>query len=248
MKMREMCLEFALSPSLCNVIFDVMRGQDSDQKLLQKLLSDRKDLFSSLRRSIRSVSVLRAMERVPREAFVPTGERPDSYLDLPLAIGEGQTISQPYIVALITEALRLQPADRVLEVGAGSGYQAAVLAKLVPDGKVVTVELVRSLAQRARDTLNDLDYENIVVEDATDTLGCPWRGPYDAIVVSAAAPTLSPTLIAQLAVGGRMVVPVGDRDRQELVCVLRTGEGVSLRMLGACRFVPLIGREAFPAS
>jgi protein-L-isoaspartate(D-aspartate) O-methyltransferase len=188
------------------------------------------------------------MERVPREAFVPTGERHNSYLDLPLTIGEGQTISQPYIVALITEALRLQLADRVLEVGAGSGYQAAVLAELVPDGNVVAVELVRSLAQRARDTLDALDYKNIVVEDASESLGCSWRGPYDAIVVSAAAPTLSPTLTAQLAVGGRMVVPVGDRDKQELVCVLRTGEGISLRMLGPCRFVPLIGREAFPAS
>jgi len=246
--MRKMCLGSALLLTLCNVIFRVMREQESDQKLLQKLLSDRKDLFSSLRRSIRSVSVLRAMERVPREAFVPTNERPNSYLDLPLAIGEGQTISQPYIVALITDALRLQPADRVLEVGAGSGYQAAVLAELVPDGKVVAVELVRSLAQRARDTLDDLDYKNIVIEDATETLGCPSRGPYDAIVVSAAAPALSPALIAQLAVGGRMLVPVGDRDKQELVCVLRTGEGISLRMLGPCRFVPLIGQGAFPDS
>ena len=243
-----MCLESVLLLTLCNVIFEVMPEQKSDQKLQQKLLADRKELFSSLRRSIRSASVLRAMERVPREAFVPTGERHNSYLDLPLTIGEGQTISQPYIVALITEALCLQLADRVLEVGAGSGYQAAVLAELVPDGNVVAVELVRSLAQRARDTLDDLDYKNIVVEDASESLGCSWRGPYDAIVVSAAAPTLSPTLTAQLAVGGRMVVPVGDRDKQELVCVLRTGEGISLRMLGPCRFVPLIGREAFPAS
>ncbi len=230
--------------ALCNVIFELMQ----EQKLDKKLFSDRKALFSKLRNSIRSGSVLRAMERVPREAFVPTGERPMAYLDIPLAIGDGQTISQPYIVALITEALRLQPADRVLEVGAGSGYQAAVLAELVPEGRVVTVELVRSLAQRARDTLDDLDYKNIAVEDATETLGCPWRGPYDAIVVSAAAPSLSSALINQLAVGGRMVVPVGDRRQQELVCVLRTGEGVSLRMLGPCRFVPLIGREAFPTS
>ena len=214
----------------------------------QKLLSDRKILFSSLRRNIRSGPVLRAMERVPREAFVPTSERPMAYLDVPLAIGDGQTISQPFIVALITEALRLQPSDRVLEVGGGSGYQAAVLAELVPEGKVVTVELVPNLAQRARNTLDDLDYKNIVVEDAGETLGCPWRGPYDAIVVSAAAPNLPSALISQLAVGGRMVVPVGNRDQQELVCVLRTGEGVSLRMLGPCRFVPLIGREAFPTS
>jgi len=214
----------------------------------KKLQSDRRALFISLRRFIRSQAVLKAMERVPRELFVPIAERAKAYMDIALAIGEGQTISQPYIVALITEALRLQPTDRVLEVGAGSGYQAAVLAELVPDSKIVTVELVRSLAQRARETLDRNGYMNVIVEDATEILGCPERGPYEAIVVSAAVPSLSPSLIAQLTVGGRMVVPVGDLDRQELVCVLRTGEGVSLRMLGPCRFVPLLGREAFPTS
>jgi len=220
----------------------------AEQESGKKLLSDRRELFISLRRSIRSQAVLKAMERVPRELFVPVAERSYAYLNMPLPIGEGQTISQPYIVALMTEALRLQPTDRVLEVGAGSGYQAAVLAELVPEGSVVTVELIRSLAQRARETLEDLDYKNVVVEYATETLGCPARGPYDAIIVSAAAPGLAPSLIGQLAVGGRMVVPIGDRDQQELVCVLRTSEGVSLRMLGPCRFVPLIGREAFPTS
>ena len=214
----------------------------------KKLLSDRKALFSSLRRKIRSVPVVRAMERVPREEFVSARDRPRAYRDEPLSIGEDQTISQPYIVALITEALRLQPTDWVLELGTGSGYQAAVLAELVPDGNVVTVELVPSLAQQARETLAGLGYGNIVVEESTGTLGCPRLGPYDAIVVSAAAPTLSPTLLSQLALGGRLVVPVGSRDQQELVCALRTGEGISLRMLGPCRFVPLIGHDAFPAS
>ena len=221
-----------------------MLDHDSDKKLL----SDRKALFSSLRRKIRSVPVVRAMERVPREEFVSVWERPRAYRDEPLSIGEGQTISQPYIVALITEALRLQPTDRVLELGAGSGYQAAVLAELVTDGNVVTVELVPSLAQQARETLAGLGYRNIVVEEYTGSLGCPRLGPYDAIVVSAAAPTLSPTLLSQLALGGRLVVPVGSRDQQELVCALRTGEGISLRMLGPCRFVPLIGHDAFSAS
>lgn len=220
----------------------------TERELEKKLNSDRKELFSSLRRRIRSESVIQAMLRVPREMFVPSGERHLAYLDTPVPIGEGQTISQPYIVALITETLRLEPSDNVLEVGAGSGYQAAVLAELVPKGKVVTVEVVQRLAERARDTLCDLGYKNIVVEDAADSLGCPERGPYDAIVVSAAAPCLSPTLISQLAVGGRMIVPVGNRGQQELVCALRTGEGISLRMLGPCRFVPLIGREAFPTS
>ena len=214
----------------------------------KKLLSDRKALFSSLRRKIRSVPVVRAMERVPREEFVSARDRPRAYRDEPFSIGEDQTISQPYIVALITEALRLQPTDRVLELGAGSGYQAAVLAELVPDGNVVTVELVPSLAQQARATMAGLGYGNIVVEESTGSLGCPRLGPYDAIVVSAAAPTLSLILLSQLALGGRLVVPVGSRDRQELVCALRTGEGISLRILGPCRFVPLIGHDAFPAS
>jgi len=221
-----------------------MLDHDSDKKLL----SDRKALFSSLRRKIRSVPVVRAMERVPREEFVSARDRPRAYRDEPLSIGEDQTISQPYIVALITEALRLQLTDWVLELGTGSGYQAAVLAELVPDGNVVTVELVPSLAQQARETLAGLGYGNIVVEESTGSLGCPRLGPYDAIVVSAAAPTLSPTLLSQLALGGRLVVPVGSRDQQELVCALRTGEGISLRMLGPCRFVPLIGHDAFPAS
>jgi len=214
----------------------------------KKLLSDRKALFSSLRRKIRSVPVVRAMERVPREEFVSARDRPRAYRDEPLSIGEDQTISQPYIVALITEALRLQPEDWVLELGTGSGYQAAVLAELVPDGNVVTVDLVPSLAQRARKTLTGLGYGNIIVEESSGSLGCPRLGPYDAIVVSAAAPTLSPTLLSQLAFGGRLVVPVGSRDQQELVCALRTGEGISLRMLGPCRFVPLIGHGAFPAA
>ena len=214
----------------------------------KKLLSDRKTLFSSLRRKIRSVPVVRAMERVPREEFVSARDRPRAYRDEPFSIGEDQTISQPYIVALITEALRLQLTDRVLELGTGSGYQAAVLAELVPGGNVVTVELVPSLAQQARGTLAGLGYGNIVVEESTGSLGCPRLGPYDAIVVSAAAPTLSPTLLSQLALGGRLVVPVGSRDQQELVCALRTGEGISLRMLGPCRVVPLIRHDAFPAS
>lgn len=221
-----------------------MQDHDPDKKLL----SDRKAFFSSLRRRIRSVPVVRAMERVPREEFVSARDRPRAYRDEPLSIGEDQTISQPYIVALITEALRLQPTNWVLELGTGSGYQAAVLAELVPDGNVVTVELVPSLVQQARETLAGLGYGNIVVEESTGSLGCPRLGPYDAIVVSAAAPTLSQTLLSQLALGGRLVVPVGSRDQQELVCAVRTGEGISLRMLGPCRFVSLIGHDAFPAS
>ena len=220
----------------------------ADQESNKKLHSDRRELFINLRRSIKSHAVLKAMERVPREEFVRKPDRLNAYLNIALSIGEGQTISQPYIVALMTEALELQPNDKVLEVGAGSGYQAAVLAELVPEGDVVTVELIRNLAERARETLGGLGYKNVTVEDATEILGFPEGACYNAIVVSAATPTLCPSLIAQLRVGGRMVVPVGDRDQQELIYVLRTGEGISLRMLGPCRFVPLIGREAFPSS
>ena len=220
----------------------------ADQESNKKLHSDRRELFINLRRSIKSQAVLKAMERVPREEFVRKPDRLNAYLNIALSIGEGQTISQPYIVALITEALELQPNDKVLEVGAGSGYQAAVLAELVPKGDVVTVELIRNLAERARETLGGLGYKNVTVEDATEILGFPDGACYNAIVVSAATPTLCPSLIAQLRVGGRMVVPVGDRDQQELIYVLRTGEGISLRMLGLCRFVPLVGREAFPSS
>ena len=220
----------------------------ADQESNKKLHSDRRELFINLRRSIKSHAVLKAMERVPREEFVRKPDRLNAYLNIALSIGEGQTISQPYIVALMTEALELQPNDKVLEVGAGSGYQAAVLAELVPEGDVVTVELIRNLAERARETLGGLGYKNVTVEDATEILGVPDGAFYNVIVVSAATPTLCPSLIAQLRVGGRMVVPVGDRDQQELIYVLRTGEGISLRMLGPCRFVPLIGREAFPSS
>ena len=137
----------------------------ADQESNKKLHSDRRELFINLRRSIKSHAVLKAMERVPREEFVRKPDRLNAYLNIALSIGEGQTISQPYIVALMTEALELQPNDKVLEVGAGSGYQAAVLAELVPEGDVVTVELIRNLAERARETLGGLGYKNVTVED-----------------------------------------------------------------------------------
>lgn len=206
----------------------------------------RKQLFSSLKRNIRSESVIRAMEKVPRERFVSSEARDMAYMDKPLSIGEGQTISQPYIVALMLEGLGLQGHERVLEVGTGSGYQAAVLSLLVPQGRVVTVELLPSLEERARILLRDLGYTNVSVELAGQQLGCPEQGPFDAIIVAAASPTLPESLVSQLAVRGKMIIPVGTREQQQLVHVVRTDEGLSIRMLGACRFVPLIGREAFP--
>ena len=169
-----------------------------------------------------------------------------AYLDLPLGIGEGQTISQPYIVALMVAALGLQSHEKVLEVGAGSGYQAAVLSLLVPQGQVCTVELVPPLAQRADKLLRELGYNNVRVELAGPTLGCLNHGPFDAIIVAAASPKLPESLVSQLAVGGRLVIPVGTLEQQELVHAVRTDEGLSVSMMGPCRFVPLIGREAFP--
>ena len=211
----------------------------------EDLAKSRKSLFRSLRRNIRPESVIQAMERVPRGRFVPPEQRHMAYLDLPLSIGEGQTISQPYIVALMVAALALQSHEKVLEVGTGSGYQAAILSLLVPKGRVCTVELVPRLAERAGRLLRELEYENVRVEPAGPSLGCLDHAPFDAIIVAAASPKLPKSLVSQLAVGGRLVIPVGTLDQQELVHAIRTDEGLSVRMMGACRFVPLIGREAF---
>ena len=210
------------------------------------LVKARTSLFSSLRRKVGAESVIRAMERVPRERFVPEEHRRMAYLDMPIGIGEGQTISQPYIVALMLAALALQGHEKVLEVGAGSGYQAAVLSLLVPQGRVCAVELVPSLAQRAGALLSDLGFRNVRVEPAASSLGCLDHGPFDAIIVAAASPKLPESLVSQLAVGGRLVIPVGTLEQQELVRAVRTEEGLSVSMLGPCRFVPLIGQEAFP--
>ena len=210
------------------------------------ILKAKRDLLRKLRSEIRSKAVLIAMESVPRERFVPESSRRMAYLDIPLQIGEGQTISQPLIVALMTEALELRGDERLLEIGTGSGYQAAVLSRLLPRGSLVSVERLSSLAESARLVLGELDCDNVIVELAGTTLGSPEHGPFDAIIVTAASPQIPDALVAQLAVGGRMVVPVGALERQELMLVLRTDEGLSLRWLGPCRFVPLIGEGAFP--
>ncbi len=199
----------------------------------------RRLLFRRIRSEIRDSRVIEAMERVPREAFVPEDARHLAYDDHPLPIGEGQTISQPFIVALMLEALDLRRSDRVLEVGTGSGYQAALLGELVRE--VVTVERIDSLARDARERLLSLGYANVAVEMAGDRLGWPAGAPYDAIVVAAASPMLPRPLREQLGVGGRMIIPVGSPSSQDLMKVTRTADSYSVRTMGACRFVPLIG-------
>ena len=184
------------------------------------------------------------MERVPRDAFVPEASLHLAYEDIPLAIGEGQTISQPYIVALMVSALALRPTDKVLEVGTGSGYQAAILRELV--AKVFSVERVKSLADSARRRLASLGYSSIEVCLAESELGWREASPYDAIIVAAGAPKLPRKLMSQLAVGGRLVIPVGSRETQELMKVCRTADSFSVHTMGSCRFVPLIGQEAWP--
>ena len=205
----------------------------------------RRDLFRSLRRQMVPEHIVESMARVPRELFVSPESRHMAYLNIPLGIGESQTISQPYMVALMLEALELKGKEQVLDVGTGSGYQAAILSELSPDGRVVTVERVSSLRKKAEKLLLKLGYANVFVEPSGDTLGAPHLAPFDAIVVGAAAPQLPPSLVSQLAPGGRLVVPVGSRESQHLVQARKTDEGLSIRWYGPCRFVPLIGDEGF---
>jgi protein-L-isoaspartate(D-aspartate) O-methyltransferase len=200
-------------------------------------------LVGHLRRDIANESVLDVMSRVARHEFVPPASRHLAYEDIALPIEEGQTISQPMIVAMMVEALQLKPTDRVLEVGTGSGYQAAVLSLLAR--AVVTTERLESLAVGARSRLASLGYHNVKVSLAGDVLGCPDKAPFDAIVVAAGGPHLPRVLLDQLAEGGRLVLPVGSRREQELTRVEKTRDGYSMKRLGPCRFVPLIGPGAW---
>lgn len=192
-------------------------------------------------RDVRDRGVLEAMRRVPRHLFVPPESRADAYDDQPLPIGYGQTISQPYIVAYMTQLLDLKPGMKALEVGTGSGYQAAILSLLARE--VVTVERVRPLAERAVRLLRELGCANVRVFLAGETLGWPVEAPYDAIVVTAGAPGVPQALIDQLAPEGRLVVPAGGRRLQQLVRVTKSDRGVTVEQLGECRFVPLIASK-----
>ena len=209
-----------------------MRGWGAKQRLL-----------AGLRREVSDKRVLGAMAAVPREAFVLGHDRSRAYHNIPLPIGESQTISQPIIVGLMLQALALQPSDSVLEVGTGSGYQAALLSHLV--ARVVTVERIPTLEQRARETLQRLRHHNVAVHLAGEELGWPAGAPYNAIAVSAAAPSVPQELVSQLVPGGRLVIPVGTPFDQQLMLVKRAGEGLDVTPLGGCRFVPLIGPGAW---
>ncbi|HXZ29194.1 MAG TPA: protein-L-isoaspartate(D-aspartate) O-methyltransferase [Terriglobales bacterium] len=194
-------------------------------------------------RGLRDARVLAAMEKVPRHEFVAPGLRDQAYEDHPLPIGCGQTISQPYIVGAMLEALALLPEDVVLEIGTGCGYQTAVLAELC--GQVYSMELFAELAAGARQVLERLGYDHVNVLVGDGTLGLPDRAPFDAIVVSAAAPHVPAPLFQQLKEGGRMIIPVGPELLQELQLVRKLGGKPEISHLDGCRFVPLVGKEGF---
>jgi protein-L-isoaspartate(D-aspartate) O-methyltransferase len=201
------------------------------------------NLIAYLDQEIEDKRVIEVMKRVPREAFIPREHYYAAYENRPLSIGFGQTISQPLIVALMVQALELRASEKVLELGTGSGYEAAILAELAKH--VVTVECIPNLAESARQVLERLGYSNIEVHIAGRTLGWPEEAPYDAIIVSAGAPCVPKVLLEQLACGGRMVIPVGSRWQQELLKVTKRRKGSRLENLGGCYFVPLIGKGAW---
>ena len=198
------------------------------------------------RRGIRDPRVLQAMLEVPRHEFVPESFLEAAYSDRPLPIGESETISQPYIVAAMTEAVRVEPGAKALEIGTGSGYQAAVLAQL--GAKVYTVERNQQLVDAARARLARLGYKDVEVIWGDGSQGHAAAAPYDVIIVTAAAPRPPRVLLDQLAERGRMVIPVGDLRRQDLQLISRHGNEYTLEVLDPCQFVPLIGTHAWPES
>lgn len=197
-------------------------------------------------RGIENPAVLAAMRTVPRHLFVSEALMDQAYNDFPLPIGEQQTISQPYIVAEMTQALHLSSKDRVLEIGTGSGYQAAILAQIV--FRVYTIERIHSLYVKTRKLFDQLGYHNIVTRYSDGTSGWKDESPFDAIIVTAGAPEIPDVLIQQLAVGGRMVIPVGNQYAQELVKIVKDDQGVHQTGLGDCRFVKLVGEYGWKES
>jgi protein-L-isoaspartate(D-aspartate) O-methyltransferase len=209
-------------------------GQDFEAERLDMVARQIRD------RGIRSARLLDAMETVPRHLFVPAEWIRGAYADEPLPIGGGQTISQPFMVAAMADALSLEGHERVLEVGCGSGYQAAVLSRLARE--VIAVETQPVLVASARERLARMDYANVIVERGDGSEGWPASAPYDAILVTAAAPEVPQPLIDQLAEGGRLVIPVGGSKHQELMRIVKREGRITERSLYSCRFVPLLGR------
>ena len=207
------------------------------------LEKEKRRLLRLIDREVKDRKVIDAMAMVPREAFVPAVSMRLAYEDIPLPIGEGQTISQPMIVAMMVSMLNLKPGDKVLEVGTGSGYQAAVLSLLAKE--VITTERFKSLADSARERLHSRGYHNVTVHHAGDVLGRSEDSPFDAIVVAAAAPRLPRVLLEQLSEGGRVVIPVGSLSQQDLLLVAKSHDGYSVKNHGSCRFVPLVGAGAW---
>jgi protein-L-isoaspartate(D-aspartate) O-methyltransferase len=195
------------------------------------------------RRGIRDERVLTAMAKVPRDAFVAPEDAPNAYGDSPLPIGAGQTISQPYIVAAMLEQLELRPQDRVLEVGTGTGYEAAILGELTAE--VWTIERQPELAETSRSILQRLGCANVHVVQGDGSRGLPDQAPFDKILVAAAAPRIPEMLIEQLADGGKMIVPVGTRQEQQLQLIRKTGDDVTVTPRDLCRFVPLVGEQGW---
>ena len=196
-----------------------------------------------LGRGIKDLSVMEVLSRVPRHLFVNSSLQHRAYGDCPLPIGENQTISQPYIVALMTQVLDLKGGERVLEIGTGSGYQTAILAELA--SHVFTIERVKPLVKKTKELLEGLKYKNIVFKTFDGTYGWRDQSPFDAILISAATPSIPKSLIEQLADKGRLVAPVGERESQDLIVLNKNGNKVMERKIGSCKFVPLIGKFAW---
>ena len=208
------------------------------EELRKKMVED-----MIISRGIKDKKVISAFLKIPREEFVPQELKEYAYIDSPLSIGEGQTISQPYIVALMTEELKLTGNEKVLEIGTGSGYQSAILAEI--GCEVYSVERIESLAKKAESILKKLGY-NVKIKIGDGTLGWEEYSPYDRIIVTAAGPKIPETLLAQLSENeGRLVMPVGDKFIQDLILVIKRGKEIEKINLGGCQFVPLIGKEGW---